>query len=428
MGSRLWPTSHAERLLHLSTLLDAIALYDKVYVLQSELPPDADLLSLRNELFSAGILNVIDPAPHAEAVSKELQGFLRNRGGFTKKYHGAKESIIAEIRAAVKLSLGEAMIESRVEDFVMRSPEIMAAGLKGGYEGTFCQWWPEEHDNASDPFGALAFNILKSVGYWSSGAIVSGISNLRTFIYWRLADHLGLPWVPSSRRLPVVESLDRQVTTTISHQVYAAIAGAFNVSLEEVYEDTRQRPIKLAPAMAIFLSYYRDNKSIIKSLSKLRSDFAGVRRAATNLHQKLAESETIAERLKAKRRFQLVMAELLSHHSTNSVELAISESITCAPQVMGPLSSPTDPSEYSSALLKKPFDWLRKWWCMRPFRSTFAVHDRLRAIRSYSTLADEALGLQLNDEEVSYLERYFDHYASMYAGAKRAASKENSRK
>jgi hypothetical protein len=45
-----WPPTHTERLVHLSTLLDALALHEHLYVLKAELPDYADKLSLRRSL------------------------------------------------------------------------------------------------------------------------------------------------------------------------------------------------------------------------------------------------------------------------------------------------------------------------------------------------------------------------------------------
>src|SRR5256885_651932 len=68
--------SVAERLIHLSMLLDTLLLYDHIYVLAAELPPDADNLNLRRILLDQGILRTIDTRHTAKLVATELGQFL----------------------------------------------------------------------------------------------------------------------------------------------------------------------------------------------------------------------------------------------------------------------------------------------------------------------------------------------------------------
>lgn len=88
---------HSEQLFHLSTILDALLLYDQLYVLPAELPEDAPKLSLCNRLIDSGIIANLDTAPIADDVGEELRVFLSEVGSSRPKIDEEKEQVAKEI-------------------------------------------------------------------------------------------------------------------------------------------------------------------------------------------------------------------------------------------------------------------------------------------------------------------------------------------
>lgn len=73
-------------------------LYDKLYVLRCETPPDAEELQLRRALIDLGIVEEIDVAEHGPAIASQLVLFLAAMDGETAS--SLLEDIAAERQAA----------------------------------------------------------------------------------------------------------------------------------------------------------------------------------------------------------------------------------------------------------------------------------------------------------------------------------------
>ncbi|KUO20968.1 hypothetical protein [Streptomyces dysideae] len=95
------PVTNAERLADLSALCDALLLYDKLYVLRCETPPDAEDLELRNALIDLGIVEEIDVAAHGPAIADELVAYLGTTNGETVS------PLLEDVAAVVRGSLAD---------------------------------------------------------------------------------------------------------------------------------------------------------------------------------------------------------------------------------------------------------------------------------------------------------------------------------
>ncbi len=139
-----WPPSIPERLFHLSTFLDALVLYDQLYVLPAELPPDAAQLALRNRLIDAGVVSPLDTHPIADAVSKELQEFLVGVGSFRPEVDRQKREVATEIAQVTSRLLGSKDVNSRTDvdgasetNWRERDAGVVEDGLRAQQRGPF---------------------------------------------------------------------------------------------------------------------------------------------------------------------------------------------------------------------------------------------------------------------------------------------------
>src|SRR3954452_2956216 len=81
---RAMPLSNAERLLHLETTARALLLYERLYVVSAELPPDATALPLRQILLNFGIVEELDTTEVAQEIAFEIHSLAEAAAGVSR--------------------------------------------------------------------------------------------------------------------------------------------------------------------------------------------------------------------------------------------------------------------------------------------------------------------------------------------------------
>lgn len=423
-GSHRWPPTNEERLFHLSTLLDAVALYDELYVLESELPPDASSLELRNHLTKAGIVKTIDPSPFSSKISSEFMEFLtsvetpwyddflarpldRTRGEFARDI----ANVVARFLGAPAISDAQGDERSLWRGI----SEVVSDGLQKEYEGTLFN--PRLRDRikelSKNAIGTLGGYLVDNIGFFGSGGVIDGVSHLRTFVYWRVSDHMRLPFFPSCRRLPHFEAIARQLSPTIQQGVCQVVAEAFKTNVAEAYKDCEPTAIALPPIVSVFLNKLRENDDLSLCVTQIRNEFEGLRDALRQLQRDLREAETLHQRLDAKDHIQEVLSSLKTHYDIRD-DANLEEAIGFAPEVLKPLANPLDPSKYSADLVRKPLHWVRDWWLKRPYRLAYQLRNQLLSIPRYHDLLNDSLGIHIGKEETEFFQHIYGEYIALY--------------
>ncbi|MGW8375331.1 hypothetical protein [Streptomyces sp. ODS28] len=377
------PGRNASRLADLSALCDALLLYDKLYVLTCETPPDAEALELRKALIDLGIVEEIDVSAHGPAIADELVAYLGTTNG------EAVSPLLEEIAAAVRGSLAggdEPAMYSRTSSIVDAFRDGMESpSLPGGHR-------------AEDSLTAIMGPIVRDVRYFGSGAMFSAVSNIRTFVYWRLATRLGLPMYPSSRRLPSYRALTQYVDRSLREQAYGAVAEAFRTTVSEVYETETTVSVYLPPGATIFLDTLRERRSVPDTLVSVRKRYEGLRAAFRKLQEDSAASRTLGELHRNRQRFTAVLEELRTPDGATPGTLETS--IELLPDVVKAAANPLDVAGYGESLLRKPATWVQDWWRKRPYRLAFQLRDQLLDVTNYQDLLHGATGVRISEAEI----------------------------
>lgn len=418
MGLNRWPSTNSERLVHLSTLIDAVVLYDRVFVLQAELPPDAPSLSLRRRLIAEGVVSQLDVSDLAEQVKNEITKYL---GGLESGVHRAHDAkTVDDIADSVNSFLSQRLPAKTTviggRDNQFRKHNIVDT-LSLELEGTLSHWWMQTyHDELQrDPISVIGKNLLENIAYEASGTTINGVSHLRTIVYWRLSDYLGIPFFPSCRRLPQYKALCDQLTRSVPQSIYRAIAEAFGATLDEVLEDVRPAPIRMPPLLLMVLEQIRQGRDPCEAILNTRNEFAALRATMTRLQLELQGLGSITDRIQAKRRLRFVLDDLEKHYKMRD-DSAIEEVIAFAPEVLKPLTNPTNPEKYSADLIRKPIKWIREWWIKRPFRLAYKLREMVGGVTAYEALASAALGVTFTETESAEFARHFSEYLALYGG------------
>lgn len=390
-----------ERILHLSILLDGLALHEHVYLLKAEMPSDLETLSLRRTLMDLGLLRELDAVPYADAIANDLREI------FSKRIKGIPGNEFAQL------------FISEVKNFLKQEPASSSRGVDVLRELISCH---EELPNSStaDLLNTarpiLAGYILESIRVTSSGKI-RGISPLRTFVYWRLSELARIPLFPSLRRIPIIELLTDNLRGAIAEYGYARIGEIFGSTIKDVYDDESEIPLCLPPSLAIFLDVYKGVGSLPASITEFRRQFEPVRRTFGSLQMQLLSARSLGERRKIKRLIESYFKQLPQRYNAD-IGSSLQSVLSFAPDVVNMVTSINDPTKFARDLLGKPAEWIRQWWINRPLRHIYRILKRLEHITEYEDLLAKHLNIDVSPAEKQIFEEYYSNFINAYSKSK----------
>lgn len=407
---RSWLPSNSERLFNLSLLLDGLALHNQLYVLKAELPPDAEALQLRTLLLEKGILKEIETVPYLPKIRHDFDVYFSQLPLSRRPAGLSREMTAKQIKQLVDEFVGESVLSVKALESESQKKPVLDA-LVSSYEGTN-EHWRIGNDWLKLPFLALGEYMLDTIHLYSSG-MVSGISHLRTFVYWRLSEHIGIPLYPSSRRMPLLSALAENIQLHASERLYQAIADIFKEDIDMIRKDDSAIPFVPPPSLSVFLTLYRSSRDLSKAIDDFRDEFAGVRQEFSTLAEKRMKARTLQERLEFAHQLNDIVQSVKTHYRRQDRSF-LAAFFAFAPDVLNPLSNPLDPSKYSTTLLTKPVEWIKSWWKRRPLQHVLHLRERLYQLAIDERLASEMLGIEFNARVTEDFYRHYNAYLDLY--------------
>lgn len=410
-----WRVGPAEQLVHLSTLLDTVLLYDEVLVLDASLPDDADELTLRRVLLDRGILHSADTRPLATRVGNELTSFLIETGPPGRGHAPGHDVSARAVGEDVRMLLDpQAHVQELWAEYVVEVMHAESDDRMANYD----QYGISTAGLRTDPLATLGSMVVEYIHRSQSGGRAVGVSHLRTFIYWRTAAHLAIPFVPSLLRLPTYHLITDHVRRSVQDRVYDVVADAFHATVGEVYADEAPLPLYLPPALSLSLDHLRTHRDIAAGVDELRRLGHEFRRALSQFQHDLDSSSSLGDARAARRRFNATLTALrigldTNHHGASGT---IDQLLDIVPAVAKAAANPFDVVGYADALVRRPKDWIRSWWLRRPIRPALAISGRLDELGRYDQLLADATGLRCDQRQVDGLREQYGQALSLYGG------------
>jgi hypothetical protein len=294
------------RLIDLSILVEAVVLHDHLYTLESFLPQDDSRL-LRRELINAGILEPLKPPQDAnrkiiqladEIVELSQKYILSNQQVVVNKdpynWSGIHDLITHVCSRTLDVDLPE-------KDLTLQSSAGATQFFDTDVDGSECLQAMRAFLDGPDPFfkirEKLAENqindlqqILKAhIGILLrsgqtklrgtrtselSGKYEQGITELRSWLYWMVAQEKGIPFYPDIVRLPFTLMFASKVHPfPLSH---AGAAAAHRHSTKEISQQqvalSRIKSFSIPPILAGILSIVDSPNEIVPCLVKLHKE------------------------------------------------------------------------------------------------------------------------------------------------------------
>jgi hypothetical protein len=432
--------SAVERLLHLSMLLDALALHEHLFVLSSEAPADANELELRSLLISKGIIKQLETVSYAAKVSSDLSSFLSSLVSLEKvgsledlikfnqdKFLDArtgKNELADTLAQAVRSFLSDEAQTSYFDDdypegenigYLLASQRTGMMTLKSLAEqkGLRKEAGFEQSALRDRPFYVLGKELLTDLGIYDSGRPGRGVSHLRTLIYWKLSEQARIVFYPSCRRAPQIDLLTDHLRAGLSEQVYQVVARAFDSTIEEIYAHEAPRPLSLPPTLAIFLEILSSANDLSQAIDTFRNEFDSLRQSLRKLENRRRQATSIKEQIEIHNSIVQTLKSLASHYALKE-EATLETVVGFAELALKPLTNPFDPTKYSKELLLKPLSWIKTWWRDRDLKSVFQLKKRLQSIGEYQRLAGNVLGIEFDKEETELFSSYYNSFLSRY--------------
>jgi hypothetical protein len=432
--------STVERLLHLSMLLDALALHEHLFVLSAESPEDAVELELRGLLIEKGIIKEFQTAPYADKICTDLSSFFNslvlakeikslddlikfNKGTLVRESTGGDELTEMIVQAARSFLSGKKPTHYYDENYPsgeslnylltsqrtgMRTLQSLAENKSERSRSMFAR-----SDLTDRPFHVLGNELMMDLDVFDSGRPGRGVSHLRTLIYWKISDEARIVLYPSCRRAPQIDLLTDHLRAGISERVYQVIAHAFDSTIEELYADESPKPLFLPPTLAIFLEILSSANNLSDAIDTFRSQFDSIRQSLRKLENSRREAKTIKERIEINEKIVQTLKSLASHYEQTEYG-TLETAIGFAELALKPFPNPFDPSRYSKELLLKPLSWIKTWWRDRPLRAVFQLKKRLQSIEGYERLAGSVLGIEFDKRETQLFSSYYNSFLSRY--------------
>ncbi len=408
IASADFQVTNAERLVNLALLLDAVVLYEHVLVVRGELPADAANLPLRRALMDQGVVEELNPKAFAFTLAREIGGLVR---GCSPRVAAVEDrsQVAAQIESWLR-DRGDAPPDLTIDEASF--DERLRKALSICEEASPIHWWMRGAAAKQDALHEIGAHILDQASKQASGSVASVASHLRTLIYWRMSDHLRVPVCVSPRRLPVLAALRAQVHRSTQHEVYGAVAKAFDTDVSAVTADDAEIPLALPPSLALFLGELQATRDAASAVSALRARFAPLRRRLADIQARRANG-ALGTRLEAKRE---LAAALAAAAGDAPQQTTLRDVIDLVPEVTKMAAAPLDPTKYSAALVLKPAEWIRRWWSRRPIQAVLDVRRDVAETEPLTQLLGEATGVHLAREEVARFNASYAKARKLFLG------------
>lgn len=211
------------------------------------------------------------------------------------------------------------------------------------------------------------------------------INLLRNMHYICSAEFLNVTYLPPLSRLDFTQKVT-DTTSKFRYQLYEKISQALNVTIDEVFEDFKPKVSYVPPFAAIVLDRSENRDQIMQCTLELRDEFAKTRKHFDDLERESRATMKIKERIKIKNLQSQLLEDASKLFKLTPTHVKLQKTIKFIPELVKPITNPTDPTNYSADLATTPLEVMTAWWRKRPLNKMFSLKDKIFAIEAYPHL------------------------------------------
>lgn len=209
------------------------------------------------------------------------------------------------------------------------------------------------------------------------------------------SEHYRLPYWPEVTRLEFSRKFPNYFNEAIRIQLFRKLAEGLEATVTEVFDDVNGEIAFIPPFSALVLERSKKKTDIVDTILEVREEFGALRQGFAKLEKTRRSAGTLAER----RRVRVEQRELLEAAASaydRPRTLNLEGIIRYIPELIKPVTGPTDPSKYSANLLLQPVEWIVQWWRNRPISMLFDAAKQVGQIKEYEGLVKKHFGDRLD--------------------------------
>jgi len=401
---RFTEKQNAYRLLDLFSLIEATALYERLYTLPARLNVTGETLALREVLVGNKIAVELDlPDDHlsiARLIMDALAGidnpiiepnipvdFETDVSPKIAAYFASDtDQIIEHHRTTVK-HLG-------IEFESIDSAERMPANIFDINDFSEAGWLGQESDEEGfEPFGRKLIALVLSQ---DSGAYEHCTSFLRDLYYIYLAEYKNIPYWPQTTRVEFARNYPNYMERGVRTKLYEKLATELRTTVGRVEEVFGKKIMYIPPFSALVLDRSRNVNDIPRQTLRIRNEFMWLRYDMEQLEREMQEADSFGKMQKVVRK-QEELSEAIAERFGNRNHINLERGIKMIPKLVKPALKPTEPTSYVEALLSQPIEWFINLIRHRPIAFLFDLESKVERISEYEKLVSKVFKGHVKD-------------------------------
>lgn len=399
-GSWRYEGKKATRVIDLLSLIEAIALHDTLYTLPARLSDDLPRLDFRNELVKRGIVRELDTSAVHEPIARSLLSGLANLKNPVSVAGSDEGEPINFDR--MRDDVAEFLLILEKPKQAKRDKERMRDARHYKHKPHLPPRLDDSNDffdeggGSSQPLYASSFEecgkaLIGWIEYHGSGAYEHCTSILRDMYYVLAAEAFELPYWPQSTRRTFTSQFPNYFDKKTLLQLYSRLSEALKADVTDLFDDHKEEVAFIPPFASLVLARATTKEDIIQRILDIRDEYSTLRSRFKALEAERREATSIAERLKLRKQQRYLLNEVGTAFERHSV-LSLEGILRYVPDVIKPVTGPTDPSKYSANLVLVPIKTLVSWWQRRPIAKFFDLADKVKEVDSYQNLLGRFFG------------------------------------
>jgi hypothetical protein len=393
---------NSKRLSDLFSLIDATCLYEKLFTLPSKLTPDVKHLQLRQELIDRSVLEMLDTSETRPKIARIIVDSLGQLSQPTDSKYDPTKSFAPPAPFQPRAKNGfESFFLLASHDIPPWHPPSLPMALDT-IEDNFSVYQLDDGGRSSDALNAssyeqLAQSLIWSMDYRSSGAYEDCTSILRDLYYISTSEVFSLPYRPQLDRIEFSKKFPNFITSDIRTKLYTLLAEGLKTAISEIDEDFNCGTVFIPPFAAIAMSRSSNVSELLQNIFEIRHEYTKLRQQLIDLEEQRLAAVSIKERRKIIKEHKRLLSEASKAFDKPRI-ISLEAVVRYIPEVIKPVTAPSDPTKYSSELLLQPIDWLITWWRLRPLSKLLHLADKVQDVKNYGQLATKVFGKRFFEE------------------------------
>lgn|GEM_PF-5468223 len=393
-------------LFDLSALVEAVVLYDRLLFLESASQFDFSTLPIGDLLLRENIIQSYAPPLSVQ----EVQDIIYRLFGIPDAYDKVSASPVFS-------RLSSAGVLPYYGDYDFFSPGRIETILAELDLAAQLPLFNQTGGDEQEPTSTLPHYCFNLVETWAAGNVwarrPAQAFLVRTLVYWVISDRMKISFYPDVARLTIVAHITNHLQQALALGAFAAIAGAFYTSEDELQRSCAPWEAIIPPLSMLVLEHAASKDGFGSALLEVRQQFESLRRALKAYQARLRSMTSLRELADAREEFRRAAAALADAFPVREKWRA-AETTSYHHRAIHYTSRTLAPNAYAAEVRFKPPHWLRKWWLRRSLIHYPEISSKLDHLQRYADLAKQIYPDGMDVSGIEHYRRFAEMFDRLY--------------